>query len=1026
MPKILSFIGMTNFFTKYRHWFLGITLALALVCGFLTFKVNINTDMTKYLPNDSRMRAGLEILKSEFGEMANQGSADIRVMCDGLSDNDKVEFSNQLRNFTEVNGVTAQDNGSRTLFELSVDSDIDQVALGKIIKEKNDKIEVVETSQDGATADAPMLIGAVCMLLIVLFLMCQSWLEPVLFLASTGIAVLLNVGTNALLPSVSATTNSIVAVLQLVLSMDYSIILINRFRQERLQCTDSITAMGTAIKKASASILSSAFTTITGLMMLVFMKLKIGTDLGVVLSKGVLCSLICNFTILPSLILLFEKGIDKSVKKTMPFPTDKLAAFNMKFRIPLAILFVIIFAGSYILHNQTNIKYLNSQTSKIEQYFPKKNPAILLYDNADEAKIVGLMDELMKRDDVEMVLSYPSLLLREYTAPKMVKAIHEMTGLLSHMDTATMPNIQTDMLSEDVLKVVYYAANCGEEVTMSFNEMTSFILQQASDPNSLIAKAMDEDFESKLDLLREFSSETTPATTLPVETKQPAIKNVIADKIPEIETSSVKNIEEPIKKEITTTAQAELPKSPYTDTTMILKPMTCSQIANFFGMDEGQAKMVFKIANRSESTMTPYQFVHFVTEDILKRRVLAAMIKNSQERALRAVQHTMDSTLTAAANSAPISIVSTVTTPVTNTTTTTTTPTLTPQNDTVQKVVVPVIESIAQPTKIQSNSLSALDKMLDPKNKFTASQMSKNLSLIGEDISEGLINMLYIYYGGNKFYDESWTMSLEQMVNYLMDSVMTDPRFSSFIDDTMSGEFTKIRSALMEGVGKMKSDKHGIAVIVTNLPTESTNTYSFIDQLENACKSRLGSPYYTVGESVMLSEMKAGFSRELLVVTVLTIIAIFIIVAITFRSLLLSAILVMTVMSGVFMTVAVSGLLGGSILYIAYLIVQSILMGAAIDYGILFANYYREKRAEFEVADALREAYKGSIHTILTSGLILILVPGAMSFLVSDPTVSDIVRSIAVGACVTVLLILFVLPGVLAICDKVIVKRKKR
>ena len=85
---------------------------------------------------------------------------------------------------------------------------------------------------------------------------------------------------------------------------------------------------------------------------------------------------------------------------------------------------------------------------------------------------------------------------------------------------------------------------------MSFNEMTSFILQQASDPNSLIAKAMDEDFESKLDLLREFSSETTPATTLPVETKQPAIKNVIADKIPEIETSSVKNIEEPIKKEI--------------------------------------------------------------------------------------------------------------------------------------------------------------------------------------------------------------------------------------------------------------------------------------------------------------------------------------------------------------------------------------------------------------------------------------------------------------------------------------------
>lgn len=1014
---------MTNFFTKYRHWFLGITLALALVCGFLTFKVNINTDMTKYLPNDSRMRAGLEILKSEFGEMANQGSADIRVMCDGLSDNEKVNLSRQIRNFKEVNGVTTQDNATRTLFELSVDSEVDQVALGKILKKESDKIEVIETSQDGATADAPMLIGAVSMLLIVLFLMCQSWLEPVLFLASTGIAVLLNVGTNALLPSVSATTNSIVAVLQLVLSMDYSIILINRFRQERLQCTDSVTAMGQAVKKASTSILSSAFTTIMGLMMLVFMKLKIGTDLGVVLSKGVFCSLICNFTVLPSLILAFEKGIDKSVKKVMPFPSDKLASFNMKFRIPLAIVFVVIFVGSYILHNKTNIKYLNSQISEIEQYFPKKNPAILLYDNADEAQIVSLMDELMKRDDVEMVLSYPSLLLREYTAPQMVEAIHEMTSLLANMDTATMPNIQTDMLSEDVLKVVYYAANCGEEVTMNFNEMTSFILQQASDPNSLIAKAMDEDFESKLDLLREFSSETTPAATLPVETKQPATKTVVADKLPELE-HTVKVSEEPILKESITAPQVELPKSPYTDTAMILKPMSCAQIANFFGMDEGQAKMVFKIANRSESTMTPYQFVHFVTEDILKRRVLAAMIKNSQERALRAVQYTMDSTLTAMANSAPASIISTVTTP-TAPTTSTSIPTQVP-TDTAQKVIVPIVESVAQPTKIQSSSLSALDKMLNPKNKFTAAQMSKNLSLIGEDISEGLINMLYIYYGGNKFYDNKWKMSLEQMVNYLMDSVMTDPRFSSFIDDSMSHEFTKTRSALMDGVGKMKSDKHGIAVIVTNLPSESSATYGFIDQLENACKNKLKSPYYTVGESVMLAEMKAGFDHELLIVTILTILAIFIIVAITFRSLILSAILVMTVMSGVFVNVAFSGLLGGSILYIAYLIVQSILMGAAIDYGILFANYYREKRREFDIAHALLEAYKGSIHTILTSGLILILVPGVMSFLVSDLTVYDILRSIAVGACATVLLILFVLPGVLAVCDKVIVKRKKR
>ena len=178
----------------------------------------------------------------------------------------------------------------------------------------------------------------------------------------------------------------------------------------------------------------------------------------------------------------------------------------------------------------------------------------------------------------------------------------------------------------------------------------------------------------------------------------------------------------------------------------------------------------------------------------------------------------------------------------------------------------------------------------------------------------------------------------------------------------------------------------------------------------------------------MVSESHADrpSNKEMLLVTLLTIAAIFFIVALTFRSLILSAILVMTVMSGVFVNVVVSGFGGGSILYIAYLIVQSILMGAAIDYGILFANYYRENRAVVGVEESLKRSYKCSIHTILTSGLILILVPAIMTILVSDPTISDIVKSISIGASATVTLILFVLPGVLALCDKVIVRKRNR
>lgn len=133
----------------------------------------------------------------------------------------------------------------------------------------------------------------------------------------------------------------------------------------------------------------------------------------------------------------------------------------------------------------------------------------------------------------------------------------------------------------------------------------------------------------------------------------------------------------------------------------------------------------------------------------------------------------------------------------------------------------------------------------------------------------------------------------------------------------------------------------------------------------------------------------------------------------------------MTVMSGVFVNVVVSGIGGSSLLYIAYLVVQSILMGAAIDYGILFANYYRTKRISMGVEESLRETYRCSTHTILTSGLILILVPGIMAILVSDLTIANIVKSISIGALVTVLLILFVLPGVLAFCDKIIIRKRK-
>ena len=187
----------------------------------------------------------------------------------------------------------------------------------------------------------------------------------------------------------------------------------------------------------------------------------------------------------------------------------------------------------------------------------------------------------------------------------------------------------------------------------------------------------------------------------------------------------------------------------------------------------------------------------------------------------------------------------------------------------------------------------------------------------------------------------------------------------------------------------------------------------------------LDNEYYLVGEPVMFSEMKHGFSAEMTRITLLTVLAIFLIIAISFKSVVVPTILVMTVMTAVYVNVIFSGVVSGGMLYLAYLIVQSILMGATIDYGILFTNYYKEYRKTADEYESSRMAYLGSIRTIMTSGLIMVFGPGAMALLLDDVAISAIVGCLSIGSAVSIILILCVLPGLLVFFDRWVVKRSK-
>ena len=176
----------------------------------------------------------------------------------------------------------------------------------------------------------------------------------------------------------------------------------------------------------------------------------------------------------------------------------------------------------------------------------------------------------------------------------------------------------------------------------------------------------------------------------------------------------------------------------------------------------------------------------------------------------------------------------------------------------------------------------------------------------------------------------------------------------------------------------------------------------------------------------MVYEMENSFDSELLLITLLTAASIFLVVVFTFRSLVIPALLVLIVQCGVFITVTVVGLQGLEIYYLALLIVECILMGATIDYGILYTSYYREMRESMSVRDALIAAYRGSIHTVLTSGSIMVLVTAVVGKFFGNPTIEQICRTISIGAFSAIILILLFLPGMLALLDRWVLPRDLR
>ena len=1070
------------------------------------FHTNVNADMTKYLPDDSQMKRGLEIVTTEFGSSAQMSGADVHVMFEGVKPNEVPGIRTLLEGYDDVRGVSYRysTDSTHTVFDLDVPKSVDQKALGKLISTRFGGNCVVETSQDGATPPISVIIFSAFMIMLVLFTMAQSWFEPVVILITAGLAILLNMGTNALLPSVSITTNFIGSILQAVLSLDYCIVLLNRYRQEQDEHTDRKTAglaANRAIKKAAPSILSSALTTVVGLLMLCFMRLKIGADMGVVLAKGVICSLVCTFTAMPALMLLFRRTINKTAKKAYVPSTDGLACFISRHKLPMATGAVILFGLSWYLSQQTTIFFSAEAESQIEKVFPSPNPFVLVYDTQDEDSVYALVDSLVAQPGIELVISYPTLMSKPLTPSEMANHVRSLlTDFKDFMpEGTTVPPEALEMITPEAVQLLYYMrAKDSTELELGFPEMARFLHSHVAS-NPLFASYLDEDMKKQIADLQSMLDvpevEEAPAPKPVNQTPKPVVEEedledtvvparetiapitvnasplAIAEdtlSVPQmgIEGIAIVPFLERLNAVQTSAASVEMRK--LTDTAAIRLPMSVKEMSIFMGSTLIQTQLVYGYAPGKVKKMSPLQYVHLLVDDLFQRPGLAGMVSDEQRtmlglrtylmdladknavltphdmnRLLRAfgIDNFEDDQLMAFANpkekeqkvaKQPSELnTEAIVNSIVNMQ-------LSLHSTDTARAAKP--EGLFEPKpEVKHKGPSKADlqaelftELVFGEKTYTADKMAAKLARLmklsdvkSDPVTPEQMSLLYDYYGAVNGQTDTLKMGFEPLLIFLCDTLVNDPRLADILPDSIQSQTSTIKAQLKDGLGMLRKADHSLLVVLSSLPAESPETYAFVDTLTALADARMVHEHYYVGESVMYAEMRGGFDHEMNVVSLLTILSIFLIVALTFRSVIVPIILVVTVMTAVYVNVVVAGLVTGQMLYLAYLIVQAILMGATIDYGILFANYYRESRKTMLPVDAVCAAYRGSIRTILTSGLIMVIGPGAMALFIDDLMISNIVGCLAVGAFMAIVLTLTVVPAVLVALDKWVVYGKK-
>jgi len=431
---------ISKFVTGKTKFVVIIFTVLALVCALLMLIVNINYKITDYLPQNAQSTVAISINDSEF----SQSVPNARVMINNVTLTQAMEYKSKIeaidgvfeviwldslidlkepiemadkgiveeyyRDDTALFSVTILDG-----YEVSVTDEIYRL-IGEENALAGNAVNLATSKKLLVSETLSAMAFLIPIVLIVLLLTTSSWIEPLLFLITIGIAVLINMGTNVFFGEISFMTQSISPILQMAVSLDYAIFLLHNHDDYRTKTDDIKEAMTLAMKRSFPAIMASAATTLFGFLALLFMKFRIGADLGLNLVKGIVISFISIMVFLPALTLSLNGLINRTKHKKLLPEFRIISKIVSGIKVPVLLLVAVIAVPCFLAQSRTDFLYGTGSISpfsrsgqdqvKINDKYGVSTPIVLLVPKGEPAKEAMLSSDLEKIDHVTQVVSY--------------------------------------------------------------------------------------------------------------------------------------------------------------------------------------------------------------------------------------------------------------------------------------------------------------------------------------------------------------------------------------------------------------------------------------------------------------------------------------------------------------------------------------------------------------------------------------------------------------------------------------------